>query len=93
MADEKTPRTTTPATPAASSRSATPREEGTSRTPRRARARNEMLRVFGAIGIVGIGTAVGAILGAADVDAWIIGLVVSLVVLALGLLLRRSLPL
>jgi len=48
-------------------------------------------RAFGILGIVGIGAAAGAILGAADVDAWIVGIVVSCVTLVLGAVLRRSL--
>ena len=50
-----------------------------------------MTRAFGVLGIIGIGAAVGAILGAADVDAWIVGIVVACVTLVLGAVLRRSL--
>lgn len=34
-------------------------------------------RLFATIGIVGIGTGAAAIMGSQDVDAWIIGIVVS----------------
>ncbi|MCC6224382.1 MAG: hypothetical protein IT201_12940 [Thermoleophilia bacterium] len=49
------------------------------------------LGVFGWLGIFGIGAAVGAILGAADVAGWITGLVVSATTVTLGFFLRRSL--
>jgi hypothetical protein len=39
------------------------------------------------LGIVGIGTAIAAILGTQDVDAWIVGLVVSVVSVILAALL------
>jgi hypothetical protein len=39
------------------------------------------------LGIVGIGTALAAILGTQDVDAWIVGLVVSVVSVVLAALL------
>ena len=35
------------------------------------------MRIVATGGIVGIGTAVAAILGSQDVDAWIVGIVVS----------------
>jgi hypothetical protein len=45
------------------------------------------MRLVATAGIVGIGTAVGAVLGTQDVQAWIIALVVSLVsVLLAGVL-------
>jgi protein-S-isoprenylcysteine O-methyltransferase Ste14 len=39
------------------------------------------------LGIIGIGTALAAILGTQDVDAWIVGLAVSLVSVVLAALL------
>lgn len=44
------------------------------------------------IGIIGVGTALAAILGTQEVDAWIVGLVVSTVtvVLAAALWTRRT---
>ncbi len=50
------------------------------------------LGVFGWLGIFGIGAAVGAILGALDVEGWITGLAVSATTVTLGFFLRRSLP-
>lgn len=38
---------------------------------------NAFTKIVMTLGIVGIGTAVGAILGTQDVDAWIVALVVS----------------
>jgi len=45
------------------------------------------------LGIIGIGTALAAILGTQDIDAWIVGLVVSTVVVVLAAVLwtRRGL--
>ena len=48
--------------------------------------------LFGWLGIFGVGAALGAILGWQDVRGWVIGIVVSAVTVALGFLLRRSLP-
>ncbi|HLM33894.1 MAG TPA: hypothetical protein VK285_07465 [Gaiellaceae bacterium] len=50
------------------------------------------VRVAMTLGIIGIGTALAAILGTQDVDAWIVGLVVSTVsvVLAAVLWTRRT---
>jgi hypothetical protein len=39
------------------------------------------------LGIIGIGTAIAAILGTQDVDAWIVGLVASIVSVVLAALL------
>ena len=47
-------------------------------------------RLVATAGIVGIGTALGAILIAADVAGWISGLVVSIVTVALAAMLWRS---
>jgi hypothetical protein len=44
-------------------------------------------KVVMTIGIVGIGTALAAILGTQDVDVWIVGLVVSLLSVVLAALL------
>lgn len=50
------------------------------------------VRVAMTIGIIGVGTALAAILGTQEVDAWIVGLVVSTVtvVLAAALWTRRT---
>ena len=45
------------------------------------------VRVVATAGIVGIGTAIAAILGSQDVAAWIIGLVISTLAVVLGALL------
>ena len=45
------------------------------------------VRVAMTIGIIGIGTALGAILGTQDIDAWIMGLAVSIVSVILAALL------
>jgi hypothetical protein len=53
----------------------------------RLRVESFAMRLVATAGIVGIGTAVGAVLGTQDVQAWIIALVVSLVsVLLAGVL-------
>ena len=49
-----------------------------------------LARVVATAGIVGIGTALGAILIAADVAGWIAGLVVSIVTVTLAAMLWRS---
>jgi hypothetical protein len=50
------------------------------------------VRVAMTLGIIGVGTALAAILGTQEVDAWIVGLAVSTVavVLAAGLWTRRT---
>jgi hypothetical protein len=58
--------------------------------PERRTFESVFARVVATAGIVGIGTALGAILGAADVAAWIAGLVVSIVTVALAAMLWRS---
>jgi len=67
-----------------------PREERGSFLPNRAtrlRVESLAMRLVATAGIVGIGTALGAILGTQDVEAWIIALVVSTVsVLLAGVL-------
>jgi hypothetical protein len=67
-----------------------PRDEGRTFLPNRAtrlRVESLAMRLVATAGIVGIGTALGAILGTQDVEAWIIALVVSTVsVLLAGVL-------
>ena len=58
--------------------------------PRRRRFESGVARVVATAGIVGIGTALGAILIAADVAGWITGLVVSIVTVTLGAMLWQS---
>jgi hypothetical protein len=81
----------TAATPPASA----PARETPSRQPaklsRTQRAKVGVVGLFGWLGIVGIGAAVGAIMGSQDARGWIIGVVVSGVTVILGLLLRRAL--
>ena len=48
------------------------------------------MRVVATGGVVGIGTALAAILGTQDVDAWIVGLVVSIVTVVLAAILWSS---
>jgi hypothetical protein len=55
---------------------------------KRRKAETSFLRGAGSAGIVGLGAALGAILGAADVRAWVIGLVVAVVSLAAAGALR-----
>jgi hypothetical protein len=56
-----------------------------------AQAKLGLVRGFAWLAVFGIGSALGAILGAAGVAGWIIGLVVSAVTVLLGFFLRRSL--
>jgi hypothetical protein len=68
-------------------------DEGTSFIPARAHRRgfeSFLMRIIATGGIVGIGTALAAILGSQDVDAWIIGLVVSAVTVLLAAVLWSS---
>jgi hypothetical protein len=62
--------------------------------PGRARRRTAVERVFmrliATAGIVGVGTALGAILVAQDVTGWIVGLVVSALSVLLAALLWSS---
>jgi hypothetical protein len=48
------------------------------------------VRIVATGGIVGIGTALAAILGTQDVDAWIVGLVVSILSVVLAAILWSS---
>jgi hypothetical protein len=58
--------------------------------PERRAPESVLVRVIATAGIVGIGTALGAILVAADVAGWIVGLAVALVSVVLAALLWRS---
>ena len=49
-----------------------------------------LVRLVATAGIIGIGTALGAVLGAADVDAWVVGLAVAIVCVLLAAVLWRS---
>lgn len=64
-----------------------------SKHPVRRAFESVVARVVATAGIVGIGTALGAILIAADVAGWIAGLVVSIVSVTLGAMLWQSRPL
>lgn len=46
---------------------------------RRRRAKLGLIRIAGTLGIIGVATAIAAVLGTQDVDAWIVGLVASIV--------------
>jgi hypothetical protein len=58
--------------------------------PGRRQSESLLVRVVATAGIVGIGTALGAILGASDVEGWITGLVVALISVLLAAVLWRS---
>jgi hypothetical protein len=58
--------------------------------PQRRTFESVFARIVATAGIVGIGTALGAILIAADVAGWIASLVVSIVTVALAAMLWRS---
>ena len=83
--------------PGATEQPATGPPPGETMLPRRQRPRQAVetvfMRVVATAGVVGICVAIAAILGSQDVEAWIIGLVVSLlsVVLAAGLWSSRQL--
>jgi hypothetical protein len=47
-------------------------------------------RLVSTLGIVGIGTALAAILGSQDVEAWIVGLVVSMLAVLLAAIVWSS---
>jgi hypothetical protein len=61
-----------------------------SEQPKRRAFESALARLVATAGIVGIGTALGAILIAADVAGWIAGLVVSIVTVAFAAMLWRS---
>jgi hypothetical protein len=58
--------------------------------PQRRMFESVFARLIATAGIVGIGTAIGAILGAADAASWVIALVVSLVSVIFAAVLWRS---
>jgi hypothetical protein len=58
--------------------------------PGRLRFESVFVRLIATAGIVGVGTAVGAILGANDVASWIISLVASTLSVVLAAVLWRS---
>ena len=58
--------------------------------PERRAFESVAVRLIATAGIVGVGTALGAILVAADVAGWITGLAVSIVAVALAAMLWRS---
>jgi hypothetical protein len=58
--------------------------------PARRQGESALVRIVATAGIVGIGTALGAILGASDLAGWIIGLVVALISVLLAAVLWRS---
>jgi hypothetical protein len=69
----------------------TPRTGGfLSERPRRRTFESALARVVATAGVVGVGTALGAILIAADVAGWVSGLVVSIVTVVLAAMLWRS---
>lgn len=61
-----------------------------SEQPERQSFESVFARLVATAGIVGVGTALGAILIAANVAGWISGLVVSIVTVALAAMLWRS---
>lgn len=58
--------------------------------PQRRAAESILVRLIATAGVIGIGTAVGAILGANDVKSWILALVVSALSVVLSAVLWRS---
>jgi hypothetical protein len=58
--------------------------------PSRLQSESVLVRVIATLGIVGIGTAIAAVLAAFGVAGWIIGLVVALVCVVLAAVLWRS---
>jgi hypothetical protein len=58
--------------------------------PARATAESVLVRVIATAGVIGIGTAVGAILSAQDVAGWIAALVVATLSVVLAAILWRS---
>ena len=59
-------------------------------TPPRPQLESVLVRLIATAGVVGIGTAIGAIIGASNVRSWVIGLVTSAVTVLLAALLWRS---
>jgi len=68
-----------------------PEPEGflNSDAPRR-HSESVLVRLIATAGIVGLGTAIAAVLGGLDVASWVAGLVVSVVTLCLAAVLWRS---
>ena len=62
-------------------------EVGTGARPRLHGVEHAFSKTVMTLGIVGVGTAVAAILGSQDVQSWIIGLVISLLSVLLAALL------
>ena len=58
--------------------------------PTRRSAESVLVRVVATLGVVAIGTVLGAILGASDVAGWVIGLVVASTCVVLAAILWRS---
>jgi hypothetical protein len=68
-----------------------PYDEGfLSASPERRGSESVLVRLVATAGIVGIGTAIGAGLAAADVDGWLTALVVSALSVLLAAVLWRS---
>jgi hypothetical protein len=61
-----------------------------SASPPRASAESVLVRLVATAGVVGIGTAIGALLSTGDIAGWIVALVVSLVSVVLAGTLWRS---
>jgi hypothetical protein len=64
------------------------KREATAATPRRGRLRtaeSAAAKFAMTLGIIGIGTAVAAVLGTQEIDPWIIGLVVSVLTAVLAI--------
>ncbi len=59
-------------------------------SPGRREAESVLVRLVATVGVVAIGTLLGAILVANDVAGWIVGLATSLLTVALAALLWRS---
>jgi len=59
-------------------------------SPKRRAFESVFVRLVATAGVVGVGTALGAILAANDVAGWIVGLTVSLTSVVLAALLWRS---
>ena len=73
------------------SRRDTPGNDGfLSEQPERRTFESVLARLVATAGVVGVGTALGAILVAADVAGWVSGLIVSIVSVALAAMLWRS---
>ena len=67
-----------------------PEEGFLPKRPARAPAESIFVRCVATAGVVGVATAVAAIMASQDVQGWIIGLVVSLISVILAALLWRS---